>query len=86
VYVKSKGPTPELAAALRRRLLGGRDAGGLTCGDGYTHVTRQVAAHDAAERGPGSFGGYYSEGSRRAHAEQIEQTARTAGMEPQQVD
>src|SRR3954449_4107500 len=33
----------------------------LTAGDGYPYLTRQVAAHDAAERGPGSLGGYYSE-------------------------
>jgi DNA primase catalytic core len=33
----------------------------LTAGDGYTYLTRQVAAHDATERGPGSLGDYYSE-------------------------
>src|SRR3954471_6466025 len=33
----------------------------LTAGDGYTYLTRQVAAHDATERGSGSLGDYYSE-------------------------
>src|SRR5919202_4971385 len=33
----------------------------LTAGDGYTYLTRQVAAHDTTERGPGSLGDYYSE-------------------------
>src|SRR3954454_8478442 len=33
----------------------------LTAGDGYTYLTRQVAAHDATERGSGSLGSYYSE-------------------------
>src|SRR3954468_5250047 len=33
----------------------------LTAGDGYTYLTRQVAAHDATDRGPGSLGDYYSE-------------------------
>jgi conjugative relaxase-like TrwC/TraI family protein len=33
----------------------------LTAGDGYTYLTRQVAAHDATERGHASLGDYYSE-------------------------
>src|SRR4051794_6802595 len=33
----------------------------LTAGDGYVYLTRQVAAQDATERGPGSLGDYYSE-------------------------
>jgi conjugative relaxase-like TrwC/TraI family protein len=33
----------------------------LTAGDGYTYLTRQVAAHDATERGSGSLGDYYSQ-------------------------
>jgi hypothetical protein len=33
----------------------------LTAGDGYTYLTRQVAAHDASERGHASLGDYYSE-------------------------
>ncbi|WP_246080390.1 MobF family relaxase [Modestobacter altitudinis] len=33
----------------------------LTAGDGYTYLTRQVAAHDATERGLGGLGDYYSE-------------------------
>src|SRR3954454_9985859 len=33
----------------------------LTAGDGYTYLTRQVAAQDATTRGPGSLGDYYSE-------------------------
>src|SRR3954467_13449196 len=33
----------------------------LTAGDGYTYLTRQVAAHDATKRGSGSLGDYYSE-------------------------
>src|SRR5918997_1649223 len=33
----------------------------LTAGDGYTYLTRQVAAHDTTERGSGSLGDYYSE-------------------------
>src|SRR3954452_11525534 len=33
----------------------------LTAGDGYTYLTRQVAAHDATKRGFGSLGDYYSE-------------------------
>src|SRR4051812_23827033 len=33
----------------------------LTAGDGYTYLTRQVAAHDATTRGFGSLGDYYSE-------------------------
>src|SRR3954470_14544747 len=33
----------------------------LTAGDGYTYLTRQVAAQDATDRGPGSLGDYYSE-------------------------
>jgi hypothetical protein len=33
----------------------------LTAGDGYTYLTRQVAAHDATTRGSGSLGDYYSE-------------------------
>src|SRR3954454_3707174 len=33
----------------------------LTAGDGYAYLTRQVAAHDATERGSGSLGDYYSE-------------------------
>ncbi|WP_148046155.1 MobF family relaxase [Nocardioides marmoriginsengisoli] len=31
----------------------------LTAGDGYTYLTRQVAAHDATEKGHGSLGEYY---------------------------
>jgi len=33
----------------------------LTAGDGYTYLTRQVAAADATERGTGSLGDYYTE-------------------------
>ena len=33
----------------------------LTAGDGYTYLTRQVAAHDATNRGFDTLGGYYSE-------------------------
>jgi len=33
----------------------------LTAGDGYTYLTRQVAANDATTRGPRSLGDYYSE-------------------------
>jgi len=33
----------------------------LTAGDGYTYLTRQVAASDATERGTGSLGDYYTE-------------------------
>lgn len=33
----------------------------LTAGDGYTYLTRQVAAHDATEKGHGSLGEYYDE-------------------------
>ena len=33
----------------------------LTAGDGYTYLTRQVAAHDATERGHSSLGDYYAE-------------------------
>ncbi len=33
----------------------------LTAGDGYAYLTRQVAAHDATERGYGSLGDYYAE-------------------------
>jgi conjugative relaxase-like TrwC/TraI family protein len=33
----------------------------LTAGDGYTYLTRQVAALDATERGTGSLGDYYTE-------------------------
>ncbi|MCZ2849808.1 MobF family relaxase [Modestobacter sp. VKM Ac-2978] len=33
----------------------------LTAGDGYTYLTRQVAAHDATEQGFGSLGEYYSD-------------------------
>jgi DNA primase catalytic core len=33
----------------------------LTAGDGYTYLTRQVAAHDATTRGSGGLGDYYSE-------------------------
>ncbi|MDT9592218.1 MobF family relaxase [Nocardioides zeae] len=33
----------------------------LTAGDGYTYLTRQVAAHDATERGTTGLGDYYSE-------------------------
>ena len=32
----------------------------LTAGDGYTYLTRQVAAHDATDQGFGSLGEYYS--------------------------
>lgn len=32
----------------------------LTAGDGYTYLTRQVAAADATERGPSSLADYYS--------------------------
>src|SRR5215218_6020299 len=93
----------------------------LTAGDGYTYLTRQVAAHDATERGSGSLGDYYSEKGeapgvwmgrglagvpdfpvgagvteaqmvalfgkgRHPNAEEIEQAARLAGKNPQQVD
>ena len=93
----------------------------LTAGDGYTYLTRQVAAHDATTRGPGSLGDYYSEkgeapgvwmgrglagvpdfslggrvteaqmvalfgAGRHPNAAAIEQTARSAGMDPQQID
>jgi hypothetical protein len=33
----------------------------LTAGDGYTYLTRQVAAHDSTEKGAVSLGDYYSE-------------------------
>jgi len=33
----------------------------LTAGDGYTYLTRQVAASDATERGTSSLGEYYTE-------------------------
>jgi DNA primase catalytic core len=33
----------------------------LTAGDGYTYLTRQVAAHDATTRGFDNLGAYYSE-------------------------
>lgn len=33
----------------------------LTAGDGYTYLTRQVAAMDATERGSGSLEAYYSQ-------------------------
>src|SRR2546430_1335443 len=33
----------------------------LTAGDGYTYRTRQVAAHDATQRGYDGLGGYYSQ-------------------------
>src|SRR3954469_21085684 len=33
----------------------------LTAGNGYTYLTRQVAAQDAAPRQSGSLGDYYSE-------------------------
>lgn len=33
----------------------------LTAGDGYTYLTRQVAAHDSTEKGSRSLGDYYSE-------------------------
>jgi DNA primase catalytic core len=33
----------------------------LTAGDGYTYLTRQVAAHDSTETGVSSLGDYYSE-------------------------
>ena len=33
----------------------------LTAGDGYTYLTRQVAAHDATNRGYDTLGAYYSE-------------------------
>lgn len=39
----------------------------LTAGDGYTYLTRQVAAADSTERGAASLAEYYSEkGSHRA--------------------
>ena len=31
----------------------------LTAGDGYTYLTRQVAAHDVTEGGRGRVGDYY---------------------------
>lgn len=33
----------------------------LTAGDGYTYLTRQVAVHDATDRGHSGLGDYYSE-------------------------
>jgi TrwC relaxase len=33
----------------------------LTAGDGYSYLTRQVAAHDATERGYRSLGDYYAQ-------------------------
>ncbi len=33
----------------------------LTAGEGYTYLTRRVAAHDATSRGFGGLGSYYSE-------------------------
>jgi len=33
----------------------------VTAGDGYTYLTRQVAAHDATNRGYSDLGAYYSE-------------------------
>ncbi|KRF06731.1 hypothetical protein ASG88_19715 [Nocardioides sp. Soil777] len=33
----------------------------LTAGDGYTYLTRQVAAHDATDRGHAGLADYYSE-------------------------
>src|SRR6185437_1662652 len=32
----------------------------LTAGDGYTYLTRQVAKHDASDRGFSNLGEYYS--------------------------
>jgi hypothetical protein len=36
----------------------------LTAGDGYTYLTRQVAAADATNRGYSDLGTYYSERAR----------------------
>src|SRR5664279_4492361 len=33
----------------------------LTAGDGYTYLTRQVAAHDSTEKGHASLGDYYQQ-------------------------
>src|SRR5680860_315678 len=33
----------------------------LTAGDGYSYLTRQVAAHDATEKGHSSLADYYDE-------------------------
>ncbi len=33
----------------------------LTAGDGYTYLTRQVAAHDSTEKGHASLGDYYEQ-------------------------
>ena len=33
----------------------------LTAGDGYTYLTRQVAAHDATDRGHQGLADYYAE-------------------------
>ncbi|HEY7814625.1 MAG TPA: relaxase domain-containing protein, partial [Nakamurella sp.] len=33
----------------------------LTAGDGYTYLTRQVAAGDVTARGRGSLGAYYEQ-------------------------
>jgi hypothetical protein len=33
----------------------------LTAGDGYTYLTRQVAAHDRTDRGHSSLGDYYTD-------------------------
>ena len=33
----------------------------LTAGDGYTYLTRQVAANDATNRGYDNLGAYYDE-------------------------
>jgi hypothetical protein len=40
----------------------------LSAGDGYTYLTRQVAAHDATERSHAGLGDYYSQrGEAPAH-------------------
>ena len=33
----------------------------LTAGDGYTYLTRQVAVHDATDRGHAGLADYYAE-------------------------
>lgn len=33
----------------------------LTAGDGYTYLTRQVAAHDSTVEGPTGLGDYYAQ-------------------------
>lgn len=49
------------AATDRRPVVGVMGLHKLTAGDGYTYLTRQVAAHDATEKGHRSLGDYYDQ-------------------------